>query len=157
MSWSMRSVGGREASRMWVDVWSIGVRIDLKRAVTGGDGDRREESKQTCSAEDWETLDFFLLPLFCAIIERKEKTTTANLVLCLQPCKHEKCWWCFNLFGSRRGHCGLLLARNQCPLWHHRGLSMVQHVLVHTSKKSKWRSHDYFLRSNYLLQNHTSH
>lgn len=33
-----------------------------------------------------------LLPLFCAIIERKrKKPTTANLLLCLQPCKHEKC------------------------------------------------------------------
>lgn len=139
---------------MRVDVWSIGVRIHLE---AGGDGRGwRQEGgvKANMQCRRLGNTRLILLPLFCAIIERKrKKTTTANLFLCLQPCKHEKCWWCFNLFGSRRGHCGLLLARNQCPLWHHRGLSMVPHVLVHTSKKSKctWRSHDYFLRSNYLV------
>lgn len=56
---------------MRVEVGSIGVRIHLRRAETGENGEKKGGgSNQRRAAEKLENAKLILLPLFCAIIQR---------------------------------------------------------------------------------------
>lgn len=161
MSWSMRSsLRMREGGEPYASGCLINrCQNTFETGGDGGDGDRREESTQTCSAEDWETLDLFYYRYFVQLSKERKKTPPQIwfFVYDLVNTKNaDDASTCLEVEEATTA-CYWPGTRN--PLWHPRGLSMVLHVLVHTSKKSKciWRSHDYFLRSNYLLQNHTSH